>query len=192
MSLPKHKYLLTYRYAEIIQDGTVEFCLRYLSNLRNLRIPPRRTVEQMTQGGRSLKQNIIEAISDSYTSKKIELKLLGVAYGSVEELTADFEDYLRQRNLEIWSKDDPRILRFRQLGYRLSNLSNLSDLGNLKEKLELPQNHEEAANLLFTLCHLEGYLLSKQIKAAEEKFIKFGGYTENLWKKREEYRKKKK
>lgn len=185
MSLPKYKYLLTYRYAEIIQDGTNEFCLRYLGNLANLSgVPARRTVEQMTQSARSLKQNIIEAVSDSITSKKTEIKLLGVAYGSVEELIADFEDFLRQRNLPIWPKTDPRILKFRHLGYRLSGLSNLSDLGNLKEKLVLPKNPEEATNLLLTLCHMESYLLSRQIRAAEEKFVKEGGYTENLFKKR--------
>lgn len=182
MVLVKHKYLLTYRYAEIIQDGTIDFCLRYLSNLS--KIPTRRTVEQMTQSGRSLKQNIIEAVSDSLTSKKTEIKLLGVAYGSVEELIADFEDFLRQRNLSIWSKTDHRVLNFRRLGYRLSNLSNLSDLGNLREKLVLPKGVEETANLLLTLCHLESYLLARQIKACEEKFIREGGYTENLFRKR--------
>jgi len=31
---------------------------------------------------------------------------------------------------------------------------------------------------------METYLLSKQIKAVEEKFIQEGGYTENLFKKR--------
>lgn len=183
-SLPKHKYLLTYRYSEIIFDGTNDFCLRYLSNLSNLKIPTRRTIEQMTQAARSLKQNIIEAVSDSRTSKKSEIKLLGISLGSVEELIADFEDYLRQRSLRIWPKTDPRISRFRQLGYRLSNLSNLSDLGNLKEKLILSNNPGEAANLLLTLCHMESYLLSRQIKACEEKFISNGGYTENLFKKR--------
>ena len=132
--LPKHKYLLTYRYSEVIFDGTHEFCLRYLSNLRNLRIPTRRTIEQMTQAARSGKQNIGE------------IKLLGVAKASIEELIADFEDFLRRRNLKIYSKNDPRVLRYRQIAYRLSNLSNLSDLGELIEKIKLPDNSEETAN----------------------------------------------
>jgi len=31
IKLPKYKYLLTYRFAEIIHDLTVEFCQRFLS-----------------------------------------------------------------------------------------------------------------------------------------------------------------
>lgn len=183
--LPKYKYLLTYRYAEIIFDLVNEFCLRYLSDLSNLRkIPTRRTIEQITQAARSCKQNTIEAVSDGLTSKKIEIKLLGIAYGSVEEVIADLEDYLRLRGLKIWPKTDPRITEFRNYAYRLSNLSNLSDLGELIEKPVLPKDPEAAANFLLTLCHLESYLLSRQIKKAETDFIEKGGYTENLFKKR--------
>lgn len=178
-SLPKHKYLLTYRYSEIIHDGVVIFCNRYLGEIKF-----RRTCEQMIQAARSGKQNIVEAVGQSRTSKKGEIKLLGVAEASFEELTADFEDFLRQRNLAIWNKNDPRILGFRNLGIKLSHLSNLSPLGNLKEKLVLSGSPEEAANLLLTFCHMETYLLSRQIKAVEENFIKEGGYSENLLKKR--------
>jgi len=35
---------------------------------------------------------------------------------------------------------------------------------------------------------METYLLEKQIKALEEKFLKEGGYREKLFKKRLEYR----
>jgi len=195
MSLPGHKYLLTYRYSEIIHDLTVEFCVRhlgYLSNLGNLsKIPTRRTVEQMTQAARSGKQNVVEGVSDGKTSKSSEIYLLGVANSSFEELITDFEDFLRQRSLEIWAKTDGRIEAFKKVAYRLSSLSNLSDLGNLKEKPILPEDPEEAANFLLTLCHIETFLLSKQIKKAEETFVKEGGYRENLFKKRLDFRKKK-
>lgn len=182
MTLPPHKYLLTYRYAEIIHNLTVSFCNRLL-----LSFDYRRTREQMIQAARSGKQNIVEGIGEGRTSKKGEIKLLGVAAASFEELIVDFEDFLRQRNLSIWPKIDPRIIRFRSLGFRLSNLSNLSNLGplgDLKEKISLPTDPEEAANLLLTFCHMETFLLSKQIKSAEDKFVSEGGYTENLLKKR--------
>jgi restriction system protein len=183
--LPKHKYLLTYRYSEIIFDLTDDFCLRYLRNLGYLRgIPTRRTIEQMTQAARSDKQNIVEAIGQSATSKKGEIKLLGVAKASLEELIADYEDYLRVNNLKIWIKTDKKITDFRQTAFRLTALSNLSDLGNLKEKAVLPRNAEEAANFLLTLCHQASFLLHKQIQKAEETFINEGGYSENLLKKR--------
>jgi len=188
MSLPKYKYLLTYRYAEIIHDLTVEFCRIYLSNLGNLGnlsgIPARRTVEQMVQAARSGKQNIVEAVGQSNTSKKGEIKLLGVAKASFEELLTDFEDFLRQHRLEIYPKTHPKITQFRQTAYRLSHLSNLSHLGHLIEKPKLPDNPQDAANFLLTLCHMETYLLDRQIKSLENRFVQEGGYTENLFKKR--------
>ena len=188
----KVKYLLTYRYAEIIHDLTVEFTRKYtlrsLSNLGNLR-PDYRTADQMNQAARSGKQNIIEGVGQSKTSQKGLIKLLGVANASFEELLADYEDFLRQNNLSIYPKDDPRVTKFRQLAYRLSILSNLSDLGEFKEKPKLFGNPEDDANFLLTLCHQVTFLLDRQIKAVEAKFIKEGGYSEALFKKRIEFRK---
>jgi len=174
MSLPKYKYLLTYRYAEIIHDLTVIFCKKYISYKS-------RTKDQMEQAARSGKQNIVEAVGESDTTKKNEIKLLGYSKGSFEELLADYEDYLRTRNLPIYPKTDPRVLRFRETGYRLSNLGNLSNLGYLIEKAVLPQDAANATNFLLTLCHLETYLLDKQIKAMIAKFQKEGGFSENLF-----------
>lgn len=177
MTLPKHKYLLTYRYAEIIHDLTVFFCRKYI-DYRS------RTKDQMEQAARSGKQNIVEAIGQSQTSKKGEIKLLGVARASVEELISDYEDFLRQKKLAVWPKTDSRITQFRQTAFRLSHLSNLSNLGSLKERPILPDNPEEAANFLLTLSHQVSYLLFRQIEKAEELFVQSGGYTENLFKKR--------
>ncbi len=179
MSLPKHKYLITYRLEELVQDAGVEFCQVYLGEFRF-----RRTVEQLVQALRSGKQNIVEGVGQGQTSKKGEIKLLGVAQASFEEAISDLEDFLRQRNLMIWSKVDPRILEFRKLAFRLSNLGNLGDLGNLKQKIVLPKSPEASANLLLTFCHMTTFLLSKQIKALEEKFVREGGYTENLFQRR--------
>lgn len=123
MSIPKYKYLLTYRYSEIVHDLTVVFCNRYL-----LGFDFRRTREQMVQAARSGKQNIIEGVGQSDTSKKGEIKLLGVAKASLDELLADYEDFCRQRQLKIWPKYDQRVGRLRQLAFTLSSLSNLSDL----------------------------------------------------------------
>lgn len=190
MSLPKYKYLLTYRYAEMLCDLGVEFSRRfYLGNLGNLSesFPVRRTVEQFTQALRSGKQNIIEGVSE-IASLKSQIKLLGIAAASFEEAIADLEDFLRQRGLLIYPKTDPRIAEFRKIGYRFSDLSNLSSLGNLSVLPALPDNPEEAANFLLTLLHIETFLLSKQIKSAEEKFLREGGYTENLYNKRINFR----
>jgi len=177
----KVKYLLTYRYAEIIHDLTVEFVKKYIDYKS-------RTKDQMVQAARSGKQCIVEGIGFSSTSTKMEIKLLGSSLASFEELLSDYEDYLRQNDLEIYPKTDLRITEFRQTAYRLSNLSNLSDLGNLIEKPKLFDNPEKDANFLLTLCHLVTYLLDRQIKAAEAKFLTEGGYSEKLLNKRLEYR----
>ncbi|PJC77363.1 hypothetical protein CO010_00605 [Candidatus Shapirobacteria bacterium CG_4_8_14_3_um_filter_39_11] len=80
----------------------------------------------------------------------------------------------------MWPKTDPQVADFRGIGYRFSNLNNLSDLDNL----------EEATNFLLTLLHIETFLLFKQVKSAENKFLSEGGYTENLFKKRLNFRQK--
>lgn len=177
MSIPKHKYLLTYRYAEIIHDLTVVFCQKYIDYKS-------RTKDQMEQAARSGKQNIVEGVSAGQTSKKGEIKLLGVARSSFEELLADYEDFLRQKGFEIYPKSHPKVSFYRQTAYRLSNLRNLSNLGSLIEKPALPGNPAGDANFLLTLCHQATYLLNKQIISLEDIFVNQGGYTENLFQRR--------
>ncbi|MBI2598686.1 four helix bundle protein [Candidatus Curtissbacteria bacterium] len=185
----KVKFLLTYRYAEIIHDLTVVFTKAYLlgnlSNLKNLsNLRGRadyRQADQMNQAARSGKQNIVEGVGQAQTSKSGEIKLLGVSKASFEELLSDYEDFLRQNGLEIYAKDDSRVTVFRKTAYRLSDLSNLGDLGHLKEKPKLIGNPQDDANFLLTLCHLETFLLDKQIKAAMDKFAKEGGIREKLF-----------
>jgi hypothetical protein len=60
----------------------------------------------MVQAARSGRQNIAEGSQASGTSKKFELKLVGVARASLEELLLDYEDFLRQRGLVLWSKSE--------------------------------------------------------------------------------------
>ena len=79
---------------------TVRFCDRYHQRSR--------THDQMVQAARSGVQNIAEGSQASGTSKKTELKLTNVARASLEELRLDYEDFLRQRNLPLWKRDDPR------------------------------------------------------------------------------------
>ncbi len=107
--IPKHggyRRLKTFQIAEVIYDVTVRFCEKYI-DARS------RTRDQMVQAARSGRQNIAEGSVDSATSKKIELKLTGVAKGSLEELRLDYEDYLRQRGLPRWEPDYPALMRFK-------------------------------------------------------------------------------
>ena len=76
-----YKKLIVYRKSDVIYEGTVVFCRRFL--------PPRgdRTVDQMIQAARSCKQNIAEGSSASGTSKETELKLAKM----IERQKADFK-----------------------------------------------------------------------------------------------------
>lgn len=112
------------------------------------------------------------------------IKLAGVAEGSIKELAADYEDFLRQRGLAIWPKEDSRVRVFR--GFRAVWKS-----PNIPNTPNLPKDPEEAANMLLTFCQMESYLLSRQIAALKEKFVKEGGFRENLFKKRREYLRRK-
>jgi four helix bundle suffix protein len=107
--IPRHggyRHLKTFQIAELIYDVTVRFCDRYVERRS-------RTHDQMVQAARSGRQNIAEGSVDSGTSKKIELKLTGVAKGSLEELRLDYEDFLRQRGLPQWPSDHPALQRFK-------------------------------------------------------------------------------
>jgi four helix bundle suffix protein len=102
--LPTHggyRRLKSFQLAELVYDVTVRFCSRYIDKRS-------RTHDQMVQAARSGAQNIAEGSQASGTSKKTELKLTNVARASLEELRLDFEDFLRQRQLPLWARDDPR------------------------------------------------------------------------------------
>lgn len=53
-----------------------------------------RTVDQMVQAARSIKQNIVEGLTDGQTSLEVKIKLLGIARGSNQELLEDYMDYI--------------------------------------------------------------------------------------------------
>lgn len=182
MSHSPHKNLLTYRYSMLIFDLNSKFLKRFLSEIEH-----RRTREQMTQAARSGKQNIVEGTGRDLTSMKSEVTLLDVARMSLEELIEDYEDFLRERDLEIWSKTDSRLEKIKKRSYELTNFSNLDDRGEFKVKPKLPENAETAANILLTLCHQATFLLFRQLKAVENKIITEGGYTETLTRKRKEF-----
>jgi four helix bundle protein len=76
-----------------------------------------RTVNQMVQAARSGKQNIVEGSQVSGTSKEGEIKLVNVARASLEELLTDYTDFLRVRNLKLWTKDSGPAKSVRRLAY---------------------------------------------------------------------------
>jgi restriction system protein len=112
--IPPHggyRKLISYQMSEIVYDATTRFCSRFIDRYS-------RTYDQMVQAARSGKQNIAEGSMASGTSKKIELKLIGIARASLEELLQDYEDYIRQHGLSLWDKNDPKTLEIRKIGKR--------------------------------------------------------------------------
>lgn len=173
-----YKNLLVYRLAVTIDDGTYLFCKKFLPDYAD-----KRTVEQMIQASRSGKQNIVEGSLEK--SMEGNIKLTGVARASYGELIEDFLDFLRRRNLFLWDKNDPRVLKIRAFRESVANLTNLTNLSNWAN-LNL-ENSEEFSNLMLCLLYKETYLLDRLLRAQEDKFVKEGGFRENLFKKRREF-----
>jgi four helix bundle protein len=111
--LPHGDYqkLESYQNSVVIFDATNDFCDRFLKK-------GDRTVDQMIQAARSGKQNIVEGCMASGTSTETEIRLLGVARASLEELIEDYRDHLRTHALILWGKDDARVLGIRRLAKR--------------------------------------------------------------------------
>ena len=184
-----YRALRAHQVARDIYDWTVIFCNRFIDRRS-------RTHDQMVQAARSGCRNIAEGSAVSATSKKMEIKLTNVAKASLEELLLDYEDYLRQHGLLLWSKDSPEALavraRYRGSEFEPSDGSGQSDASN--RPLEggpyglSTASAEVAANTLICLIHQATYLLRRQIERLEQDFLEHGGYTERLHRERTAYR----
>jgi restriction system protein len=163
-----YKSLKSFQMSEIVYDGTVKFCKRFIDQRS-------RTVDQMVQAARSGRQNIAEGSMASGTSKKTELKLVSVARASLEELLLDYEDFLRQRDLPLWGKDDPRAREIRGLAGTV-NRSYTTYMTYIEAR-----SAETAANTMICLIHQTSYLLDQQLRQLEEAFLQQGGFTERLY-----------
>lgn len=168
--IPQHggyKNLLSYQKAEIVYDGTVYFCDHHVDRRS-------RTHDQMVQAARSGKQNIIEGSMASATSKEMEVKLTNVARASLEELLADYRDFLRTRRLEEWSKEHPYSKRLRDL-----NRQRGGTYATFRKGIE----HADpaiSANVLIGLIRVASFLLERQIRFLESAFVKEGGLRERM------------
>ncbi|RLG23216.1 hypothetical protein DRN85_09745 [Methanosarcinales archaeon] len=198
-----YKNLITYQQAEEIQDLTEEFCQRFYPGREYLR-----QRDQMNQAARSHKQNIAEGYT--FKSTKSYIKLLGVSCGSGKELLEDYKDYARQKGIEVWQKGDRRLEGMRRGRWERRERRARGARGERRERgvrgvrrergvreergedgrwrLPLtPSNSSDPSypvNYMIDLLTRNNYLLERQIKSLEEKFIKQGGYTENLFKRR--------
>lgn len=174
--IPPHggyRKLKSYQTAEIIYDATAVFCDKFISKRS-------RTHDQMVQAARSGKQNIAEGSMASGTSKKTELKLIGVARASLEELLLDYNDFIRQQGLALWEKGHQEAQTIRKLAYEKNR-----SYGTYKTYIE-QSSPEIAANTLICLIHQANYLLDQQLRQLEKQFLEEGGFTERLYQARQQ------
>ena len=167
-----YRDLRSFQVTTIIYDATVDFCARFVDQRS-------RTVDQMVQAARSGRQNIAEGSRASATSSQTELRLVNVARASLDELLLDYEDFLRQRKLRAWTKDDPEAKAVRAVGRQ--DRPGPSDQPDPRYSQWL--NHADpsvVANTLICLIHQANYLLDQQIRALERDFVQEGGYSEQL------------
>jgi four helix bundle suffix protein len=214
--IPKHggyRNLKSFQLAQLVYDVTVRFCDRYVDRFS-------RTRDQMVQAARSGVQNIAEGSQASGTSKKTELKLTNVARASLEELRLDYEDFLRQRGLPLWAREDPRrkglvarrcvtaddvaewVVEVHKQESGLHGLCGRSGLdgpngldgqstASIKSTKTTKSTYPElAANAALTLLAVACSLLDRQLSAQAEAFEKEGGFTERLYRTRSQSRRK--
>jgi len=165
-----YRKLRSFQVTQIIYDATVSFCDRFVDKRS-------RTHDQMVQAARSGRQNIAEGSRASATSSQTELRLVGVARASLDELLLDYEDFLRQRRLPQWGKDNPQALAIRALGK--AHPTDRSDSAAYAPWLE-HADPAVAANALICLIHQANYLLDRQLRGLEQQFVREGGYSERL------------
>jgi len=192
-----YRKLKSFQLARLIYDVTVRFCDLYIDKRS-------RTHDQMVQAARSGTQNIAEGSEASGTSKKTEMKLTGVAKASLEELSLDYQDFLRHRGLEEWPPEHPILLRFKVR--RCSTLEQVQAWAQDERRLAqrpasvpvrgrpcqstratdrprspVPSPAQLAANAALSLLNLCRDLLRRQLEAHAAAFENEGGFTERLY-----------
>jgi four helix bundle suffix protein len=189
-----YRKLKSFQVAQLAYDVTVRFCDRYIDRRS-------RTHDQMVQAARSGAQNIAEGSQASGTSKKTELKLTNVARASLEELRLDYEDFLRQRRLAQWPREDAR--RAALIEARPATADDVAAWARAvhdgddarrgwksteSTKSTLSTYPEISANGALALLAVACSLLDRQISTLGKNFVDEGGFTERLYRVRSERR----
>ncbi len=131
----------------------------------------------MLQAARSGKQNIVEGRSDAGSSAEMEIKLYGVAKGSLHELLNDYLDFMRTRGIPIWDMNHQRMNNLR------STCATNNDT-NFYMSLAPKMNDEEYCNLMVTLIHQTISMIGKLIELVKQDFLQNGGIKEQMYKAR--------
>ncbi len=171
-----YEYLVAYKITMPIYDYTVVFCKRHWKLLSS-----QRTQDQMVQAARSGNTNIPEG--NQQASLEGYIKLTGVNLASQEELLKDYLSFARQNKVQVWEK--VRVEKnVRELGEIWEVIRKTPTLPDIPNFPDLPENLTHAVNLLITLVNQAIYLQKRLQASLEQKFVKEGGFRENLFAKR--------
>lgn len=162
-----YKSLIVYKKSDVIYQGTVVFCRRFLPAYGD------RTVDQMTQAARSCKQNIAEGSAAAGTSLETQIKLTNVARATLDELLEDYLDYLKSHNSAEWPMEDEKKAAAREFA------KSHADWDEWKRLFET-RPAETLCNLMIVLIQQARYLLDKMLAWQEEDFKKNGGVRERM------------
>jgi four helix bundle suffix protein len=205
--IPPHggyEHTKSFQLAQLIYDVTVRFCDLYVGTRS-------RTHDQMVQAARSGVQNIVEGSQASGTSKKMELKLTGVARASLEELQRAYGDFLRHRGLAEWPPDHPALRRFK--ARRCATMQELRSW--VAEERRMARTNTDShghtprdapksmwvrvgpcpsvcpmssahlvANAVLSLFNICCFLVDRQLASQAAAFEQEGGFTERLYRTR--------
>ena len=173
-----YRRLKSFQLARLIYDITVYFVEFYIP-------ADSRTRDQMVQAARSGVQNIAEGSVDAATSTKLELNLYNVARASLEELRLDYEDYLRQHNETVWSKDAPLYSEF--VSRRIADKAGFRAFIHWAETAlpsvqirTIPYKSVLVANATLLLIDPTVYFLKRQIASKANTFLRNGGFSERM------------
>jgi len=173
-----YRRLKSFQLTRLIYDITVHFAELYIPAAS-------RTRDQMVQAARSGVQNIAEGSVDAATSVKMELNLYNVARASLEELRLDYEDYLRQHNEPVWTKDSLPYSEFvaRRIGDKTGFRTFIHWAETSFPSVQIrtiPYKSVLVANATLLLIETAVYFLKRQIASKSKTFLDNGGFSERM------------
>ena len=152
--------------------------------------------DQMIQAARSGVRNISEGSGAAATSRKSEMKLTNVGASLNDELLPDYESFSRQNGFRVWSKDSREAIAMRER-CRHDQVENLPPASHGKVRLIglagladfiAKAEPEIAGNAMICAIHQAVFLLKRQIESQGRRFLKEGGFTENMDRQRQKSR----
>ncbi|MGC9194107.1 MAG: four helix bundle suffix domain-containing protein [Syntrophobacteraceae bacterium] len=154
----------TYQAARVIYQATPVVCTRFM------KARPRMS-SRLVEAAKNGRQNIVLASMVSQKSMKAELKLLGLARASYEQLLLGFQNHLRRQGLPVWGKEYSQAKAVRRLCYQENK-----SYSTYRAFLEAPAGVETSVNTLVCLIHQENFLLDQQLRRLEHQFLKPRGF----------------